>query len=106
MVTNKAYHFVMDWRNSADLRQLLEDLYLEGNSFIDVSFYPPYREAYTDQETGKEGYHTEPARLTFDMHTQLDSGAWKLSESLSYEETKEDRATGIAYPSGLFNKEA
>lgn len=93
MSSDKAYHFVIDWRSSASLKQLLDELYQEEGRFIDISFHPPLR-----------GEYPEPAKLSFDLHASSNRTG-RLIGYVEYEAVQEDKATGIAYPADLSDQE-
>ena len=97
------YHFVFTLQNIDALKELLDEIYQdeEGLLFIDAQFAPPYREKELNPDTGKYGYETEPASLIFELvssYMTKDGRAFRTYKSITYDETKEDKGSGMAFP--------
>jgi hypothetical protein len=88
--------------NVGALRELLDEIGMNPELYIDAQFIPPTREKELNPETGRYEYEDSPAELCLELVTPagIDAGevSWKIFKAVSYQETKEDEASGMAYP--------
>jgi hypothetical protein len=92
MATKRTSHYVLTWQNMELLKALMDAVYETEGAYIDALVTHP------DKETGK------PASLTFQLCMPIGDG-WTTSGYVRYEETKEDEATGMAYPPEILEQE-
>ena len=94
-------HFVLNWRNIAQLRDWLDAAAQNDHMYFDVYVTPPIDEEVKDPKTGKHIDYTEPAQLHFALCAWTPEESGNVSASylafLDYEPTKEDES-GEVWP--------
>lgn len=95
------YHFVFSIENMGALKELLDEVGMNPELYIDAQFIPPTREKQ-DAGAGHYEYEDIPAELYLELVTPLETEgkeiSWRTYKAVSYQETKEDKASGMAYP--------
>ncbi|NLH79193.1 MAG: hypothetical protein GX465_19420 [Acidobacteria bacterium] len=95
------YHFVFSIENMGALKELLDEIGIHPELYIDAQFMPPTREKW-DAGAGHYEYEDSPAELYLELVTPVGVKggvvSWADYKAVSYQETKENPATGMAYP--------
>ena len=96
------YHFVFSIENIGALKELLDEVGMHPELYIDAQFMPPARDKELNPETGRYEYEDSPAELYLDLviPVEIEDGvvSWKAYKAVSYQETKENPASGMAIP--------
>ena len=96
------YHFIFSLENMGALKELLDEIGMHPELYIDAQFMPPTRDKELNPETGRYEYEDSPAELYLELVTPVGikdgEVSWADYKAVSYQETKENPASGMAYP--------